>query len=238
MKIFKAAVMLTLVLLSVGAVQAQTAEEIANKYVEAIGGKEKLQGLKSVYMESTTNFMGTEGNSNISALFGVGYRMNSEMRGQPIVMVLTEKGGWQINPFMGATTPTALPEEMFKETKGRIDIFGPLNNYAAKGNKLELLGKDAGKYMIKVTTPDSATSTVYIDSATYYMTKVVTSATMMGQTMEVTTTNSDFKKEKEGIVFPHSIEISYNSQFNVTTTVNKIELNKQIDPSIFEMPKS
>jgi len=61
---------------------------------------------------------------------------------------------------------------------------------------------------------------------------------MMGQTMEVTTTNSDFKKEKEGIVFPHSIEISYNSQFNVTTTVNKIELNKQIDPSIFEMPKS
>ena len=50
MKIFKAAVMLTLVLLSVGAVQAQTAEEIANKYVEAIGGKEKLQGLKSVYM--------------------------------------------------------------------------------------------------------------------------------------------------------------------------------------------
>ncbi len=70
------------------------------------------------------------------------------------------------------------------------------------------------------------------------MTKLVSTAQMMGQTMEVSTTFSNFKKTDFGVVFPYTIEISYGGQFSITTNVNKLELNKKIDPTIFDMPKS
>ena len=91
---------------------------------------------------------------------------------------------------------------------------------------MELLGKEGNDYKLKVTSKDSVEITVYIDGTTYYMTKVVTSASMMGQTMEVTSTFSNFKKDDMGLVFPYSVEISYGGQFNVATTVKKIEINK------------
>ena len=70
------------------------------------------------------------------------------------------------------------------------------------------------------------------------MTKAITTASFMGQSMDVTSTFSDFKKTDLGVVFPYSIDISYGGQFNISTKVNKLELNKTIDPAIFVMPKS
>ena len=122
--------------------------------------------------------------------------------------------------------------------KSVLNITGPLYNYAAKGNKVELLGKDGNDYKLKVTTKDSVEFTVYVDGSTYYITKLTSTAQMMGQTMDVTTTFSNFKKDDQGLVFPYTLEISYGGQFNITITVNKHEINKTIDPAIFEMPKS
>ena len=35
-------------------VQAQTVDDVINKYVEALGGKDKLNSLKTLYMEGVT----------------------------------------------------------------------------------------------------------------------------------------------------------------------------------------
>jgi outer membrane lipoprotein-sorting protein len=189
-------------------------------------------------MENTSQVMGNEGPSSIDIINGTGYKLVSEANGQTIIMVVTDKGGWQVNPFAGATTATPLPEEAFKQMKGRLDVTGPLLNYAAKGNKVDLLGKEGNAFKLKVTSRDSVEVTMNIDTTTYYLTKVITSAQVMGQTMEVSTIFSNFKKGDLGIFFPYNYEISYGGQFNITTTVNKLELNKTIDPSIFVMPKS
>ena len=213
-------------------------DEIVNKYVDAIGGKDKIQQIKTMYMESTNQVMGNEGPSTITIVNGVGFKVVTEVNGQSFIQVITDKGGWQLNPYAGATTPTPMPDDMVKQMKSKLDVSGPLFNYAAKGNKVEMQGKDGNDYKLKVTSSDSTESTVYIDATTYYMTKLVTSASMMGQTMEVTSTFSDFKKGDLGLVFPYAIEISYGGQFNITSTVKKLEVNKTIDPAIFAMPKS
>jgi outer membrane lipoprotein-sorting protein len=217
---------------------ASTADEIINKHIEAIGGKDKLQQIKTLYMETTTQVMGSEGPSTVNVVSGVGYKIVSEVNGQTYIQVFTDKGGWQVNPYAGATTPTALPDDLYKQGKSRMDATGLLFNYAAKGNKVELLGKEGNDYKLKVTSKDSTETTIFIDGTTYYITKLLASASMMGQTMEVSSTFSNFKKGDLGLVYPYAIEISYGGQFNITTTVNKIEINKTIDPAIFEMPKS
>jgi hypothetical protein len=238
MKLINMGVALLLTGLVTSVSHAQTADEIVNKYLDAIGGKDKLAQIKTKSIESTTQVMGNEGPSSINIVDGVGYKVMSEINGQSFITCYTDKGGWQVNPYAGAATPTPLPDELYKQGRAVLDINGPLYNYAAKGNKVELLGKEGNDYKLKVTNKDSVEITAYIDATTYYMNKVVASASMMGQTMEVTTTFSDFKKGDMGLVFAYNVEISYGGQFSVATTIKKIEINKTIDPAIFAMPKS
>jgi hypothetical protein len=238
MKLINMGVALLLAGLTTSISKAQTADDIVNKYLDAIGGKDKLAQVKTKSIESTTQVMGNEGPSSINVVDGVGYKVMSEINGQTFITCYTDKGGWQVNPYAGATSPTPLPDELYKQGRSVLDINGPLYNYAAKGNKIELLGKEGNDYKLKVTNKDSVEITAYIDATTYYMNKVVASASMMGQTMEVTTTFSDFKKGDMGLVFAYNVEISYGGQFSVATTIKKIEVNKTIDPAIFVMPKS
>jgi hypothetical protein len=238
MKMVKTCLALVIMLTAFSQVRAQTADDIINKYFDAIGGKDKIAQIKSIHMENTVEAMGGEGPSTITILNGKGYRLDSEVNGSKITQVFTDKGGWMINPFMGGTTPQAIPEDVYKQSKERLDVGGPLFNYAAKGTKVALDGTEAGAYKLKVTTADSVDMELFIDSASYNLVKVVSSATMMGQTMDVTTTFSDFKKSDFGVVFPNTTEISYGGQFDITSKVKKLEINQPVDPAIFEMPKS
>ncbi|HEY4156006.1 MAG TPA: hypothetical protein VGM24_11280 [Puia sp.] len=238
MKMVKRCLAVILALTAFTGIRAQTADDIINKHFEAIGGKDKIGQVKSIRMENTVSAMGNDGPSTISAISGKGYRVDTDINGQKIIQVYTDSGGWSVNPFMGATTPTPLPEEMYKQNRDQIDLSGQLYNYAAKGNKVELAGKENGAYKLKVTNADSVETDYYIDSANYYLVKLTRSVSMMGQTMEVTSTFSDFKKSDFGIVYPYTIEISYGEQFSLTSKVNKLEINPEIDPKIFEMPKS
>ncbi len=90
-------------------IKAQTADDIINKYVDALGGKDKLDQIRTVYITNTTQVMGNEGPSTTQILNGKAYRLDYEVNGQKSTQVITDKGGWQINPFMGATTAQPLP---------------------------------------------------------------------------------------------------------------------------------
>lgn len=238
MKMVKTCFALVVALTAFTQIRAQTADEIINKYFDAVGGRDRIAQIKSVRMENTIEAMGGEGPSTITILNGKGYRIDSEVNGNKITQVYTDKGGWAINPFMGSTTAQAIPDDVFKQNKDRLDVGGPLFNYAAKGSKVVLDGREAGAYKLKLTTVDSIEMELYIDSATYNLVKLTSSASMMGQTMEITTTFSDFKKSDFGVVYPYTTEISFGGQFDITSKVKKLDINPEVDPAIFEMPKS
>jgi hypothetical protein len=219
-------------------VKAQTADEIVNKYIDATGGKDKWEQVKTVIVNNTTQVMNNEGPSTTQIINGKAFRLDYEISGQKSTQVFTDKGGWQINPFMGATTAQPLPDEVYKQSKGQLYFTGPLYNYAARGNKVELLGKDGNSYKLKITNADSVETMAYVDATTYYLTKITRQASMMGQNLELTVSFSNFKKTDLGVIIPFTTEINYGGQFVITNNINKIEFNKTIDPAIFEMPKS
>jgi len=60
---------------------------------------------------------------------------------------------------------------------------------------------------------------------------------MQGQPVTITTTYSDYRKTETGFMVPYGISLDFG-QFQLSITVQKVELNKTIDPAIFAMPKA
>jgi hypothetical protein len=238
MKLVKMGISLMVAISGFSGIRAQTVDEIVNKYMDATGGKDKIEQIKTLHMEGTYEAMGNQGPTAVDIIRGSDYKLVSQVNGQSMIIVITDKGGWGIIPYMGQTSPTPTPDDAYKQVKGKLDVFGPLYNYAAKGNKVELVGKEGNEYKLKVTDKDNVESLVYIDATSYYMTKISNTQNFMGQPMEVATIFSNFKKTDTGVVLPYVLEISYGGQFSVTSTMTKIDVNKTIDPAIFEMPKS
>ncbi len=221
------------------ALHAQTVDEIISKHLEAIGGKSRLSSVKSVKMESTMNLMGNDAPNTAYIVDGKGYRNEMEMMGQKMIQVITDKGGWMVNPMQGDPEPQELPADQLKSLSGRFYAV-PLLNYADRGYSAELQGRakvgDAEAWKVKVTDKGGSSVTYYIDAKSYYVTQAEVSGEMMGQTVTVTTNYSDFKKTDAGWVVPYATDINMG-QFAISSKLNKIEVNPTIDPALFEMKK-
>ena len=217
-------------------VQAQSVDEILNKHYEALGGKEKIRSIKTMSVESDVEVMGNIAPMITHVVDGKGFKNTVTMNGSNIIQAITDTSGWMINPMMGSADPTPMPKEQFESAKGQIYIAGPLFDYAAKGNKVELEGKEGNLLKLKVSNATPFTSIFFIDPATYYVTKATVTGSMQGQQMEITSTFSDYRKTDFGYVMPYQATVDYGN-VQIATTIKKVDFNKDIDPKIFQPTK-
>lgn len=220
---------------------AQTVDEIVNKNIIALGGKEKLNSLKSLKMDATIALQGMEVPSTTVALNNVGFRSDFTVQGLKGTQVVTKAEGWSFMPFMGQDKPVTSPADEVKQAQSSLDLAGPLVDYAKKGNKVELAGKEAveGKNAIKlkVSLLDGSEMDYYIDPVTGYTLKTVVRRKMNGQQGEVSVVMSDYKKTADGYTFPYTLnQVITGGPGLMVIKVTNIETNKPVDESIFEMP--
>jgi hypothetical protein len=218
---------------------AQTAEDIVSKHIENTGGREKSNSVTSMIMNYSLNVMGTDAPATATLLVGKGYKNELDFNGQKIVEVITDKGGWTVNPMAGITAAQAIPDQQFIQSKNQLD-FAPFIDYMAKGSKLELVGKERmdneDVFKLYLTTKDNVVITYYFSATTFYLLKAVQKLDVMGQQLEIANTFSNFRKTDYGLVMPFAFKIEYG-QIIMTAAVNSIEFNKPVDPVIFEMKK-
>jgi hypothetical protein len=195
MKNFIQGILVVSALASAVSLSAQSADEIVAKYVAAIGGKDAISQVKSVYLESSVTMMGGENPSTTSIVDGVGYRNETEFNGTKIVQCFSDKGGWSINPMAGAANATPMPDDVYNQGKGQINIGGPLYDYAAKGSKVELVGKEGNAYKIKLTSKENVEAAYLIDSTSYLVTSVTSKGKMQDQDVDIITKFSDYRKD-------------------------------------------
>lgn len=220
---------------------AQTVDDVINKHIEAIGGKDKISAIKSVYTEYDVDIMGNTASGVTYLVNGKGFRNEVDFGGQKIIECVTDKGGWGINPMAGQTAPEAMPADQVKLRMGQLDAGGPLFNYASKGSQVELLGNDTlnGKpaYKIKSTSKDGNENVFWIDGSTYYISKSVSKATINGEKIETSIQFNNYKKTDYGYVIPENYEVTLPQGFALNITSKKTEINKDIDMKLFEMGK-
>ena len=221
---------------------AQTVDEIIAKHVEALGGMQKLKSVKTVRMTGKmTVGPGIEAPIVMELKRPNSMRLDFTVQGMTGTQAYDGKIGWTFMPFQGSKVAQQMADDELKMAAEQADIDGPLVDYKAKGNTVELLGKDkvegADAYKLKVTLKNGVIRTMYIDAEHFLQVKEESKRTIRGTEIEGETILGDFK-EVDGMMFPHSVDSGQkgNPQ-RQKIVVEKIELNVPIDDTRFKMPE-
>jgi len=224
-----------LVALAVGDVKAQTVDELVEKHVAALGGVDKLAGVKTLVMERSLSVNGMDIPSKTTVVVGKAMRSETSMMGNLMVQVIDGSTGWMIRPAMmgGTGDPEEMPAAMVAQQAEAVDPFGPLVNYREKGHKVELVGKakvdrkDA--YHLKVTTKGGRLVDQYLDATTYLLIKS-TFTTPNGEPGEVIYTDY---KAFDGIHFARTTEMTGGPMGTIAFLLSKARVNPVVDEQIF-----
>ncbi|MEO6454323.1 MAG: hypothetical protein ABIN97_09635, partial [Ginsengibacter sp.] len=217
-------------------IQAQTVDEIINKYAEARGGKNKLNSITSVYMEGSRQMMGNKVAIKVTKVQGKLYRNDFEFGANKGYTIVTPSAGWSFIP-MRSQKAEVIAEGRLKTMQADMDIADPLIEYKAKGYKAELAGKENidGKdaYKIKLIVSAGKEITYFVDTENYLVIQTRQMRTGMGgneEEREVITNYADYKPV-DGIMFPHTVSNPGEGLVAGAITFDKIELNKPIEES-------
>ncbi len=232
---------LALAVFAVMGTKAQTADDIINKYIEAMGGKAKLLSIKSVYMEGTSVMQnGAEITQKIWKVDGKLMRREISSAMFNMVSLVTDKEGWNMNQRTNGNFEP-MPAEMLATAQLEMDCAGPLVDYAAKGHKVELLGKEdvdgTECWKLKLTLKTGKDITYYFDPKTYYIFRTVTVGGFGGRgggqggNMEMKTDYSEYKKTDDGYVFALKVTIVGRGG---GLFFEKIEVNKPVDEKVYK----
>lgn len=219
----------------------QSVDDIIDQYISARGGMDKLTSIKSLYMEGTRQMMGNEVGVKITKVDGKLSRMDFEVGGNTGYTIITPDKGWMYIP-MRSDKVEEMPEARLKAAQDQLDIPGPLVNYAAKGYKAALQGKDTinGKeaWKIQLTNDAGKDITFSIDTKTHLLLQTKQMMESSGRRNnggpnEVITDFSDYK-DFDGVMFPQTVTTEGTGMGSGEMIFDKIELNKPVDASLYK----
>ncbi|RAJ10626.1 hypothetical protein LX64_00231 [Chitinophaga skermanii] len=217
---------------------AQTADEVVSKHIEAMGGLDKLNGIKSLYAEGSLEVQGMEIPFKQWILHDKGMRMDMEVMGTANSQVVTTTGGWMYMPVQGMSEPKELTAEEAKAGQGQLDLKGELVDYKTRGIKVDLKGKETidgvELYNLLVTKPNGETSNIYIDTKTNLINRKAEKKNIQGQDVDIVIVFGDYKKGPEGIMTPTTLE---QPAMGVNIKINKYAYNgADVTETLFNKP--
>jgi hypothetical protein len=233
MKKFLLPTLLVATLLTAGfSMQAQTADEVIDKYITAIGGKAKWKQVNSMKMEGQIEVQGIEIPFTMQAVNNKGARVDAEFQGNKIIDITTPTQGWAQNPMAGKTTLQPITADELKLKLDNLDLQGAFIDYKEKGSTVEALGKDEEEgneyFKIKMVTKNKIETTYFFDLKTNLIYKQESMVTQQGQDIKQTIKNLDYQDTDFGVKMPFKID-----QGAFMMVVKKVITNPVVDEKLF-----
>ncbi|RPI16784.1 MAG: hypothetical protein EHM58_11265 [Ignavibacteriae bacterium] len=241
MKYFKLLLITFQITLFVKFSYSQSADEIIKQHIEATGGIENLNSIKTLLMTGKMTVAGMD--ITFSQTIKRPDHMLIEMSMQGAVMKQGYDGtvAWMINPFMGSNKPEIVEGSESNEIKERAEFEGKLVNYASKGSSVELMGIDTTEgidaYKIKLTDKEGGIYYYYIDTESFLTIKETNTKRVNDNVITSDILLGDYRSVS-GHLFPYTINVksSVGPMANLSVTCEKIEVNIPVEDSIFTMP--
>ena len=230
----------------VGIASAQTADEIVEKSLTAMGGRAALGKLTS--RSSTGTMTVSTPGGDISGTIEVLHQRPNKSR-TLITLDLTALGagsmvrdqrfdgtsGYALDSMRGNHEITGGQLEMMKH-----NIFPtPFLDYKERGTKVEVAGKEKvgerDAYLLTLTPASGPSSKVFIDAESFLPIKSIVTVNLpeVGD-VEQTTELSDYR-DVDGVQVPFKIRGSSSIQ-TFTIVVTKVQHDVKVDESLFAKP--
>jgi len=217
-------------------------DQLLAKNFEAKGGLAKMRAIKSMKMSG--RIMQGPMEIGISGIQARGaFRMEVSVQGMTQITAYDGKSGWKIDPFQGyggGKNAEAFTADELKSAEVQADLDGPLVDYAAKGHKVEYMGKDtvegAPAHKLKVTLKNGDVQTYFLDADSFLEVKQTSKRKVREQEVEAETFYGDFR-EVAGVLTPFAIEQGMPGMpQRAKIIIDKMEANVPLDPASLKMP--
>ena len=228
-------------------VQAQTADEVIEKHVAALGGREALGKLESRVATGTVSvsIQGIDVVGPIESYVKAPNKTRTYFR-----LDLTQFGAAEMAVDQRCDGKTAFVSDSLRGdreiTGGQLQAMlnatfpTPLLKYKDAGAKVELVGKEKigtrDVYVLRYTPKAGSATLQSIDAETYLLVRTATKVDVpeAGGALEQTHDLSDYR-EVDGVKVAFTVRI-VNPLQSLTITMAKVEHNKPIDEAMFSRP--
>lgn len=225
---------LTLLPLAAG---AQTLDEVLAKHAAAHGGLETWRAVHSLTVTGTVIAYSSPGPFVFEWREPDSFRFEQSILERKVLYAHHGSTTWWMHPFMGVEQPAVIAEPQAALVQRSAAFDSPLVDAAAKGNKVELLGKEEldgqPAFKLKVTRKDGAEETWYLDPSTFLELARLDRTFDSTGTKERWTYYSDFRTAA-GLVIAHRQDQEYSIR-HVSLTIEKVQVNPEIEAGRFEM---
>ena len=221
---------------------AETVDQIVARHVAARGGRPALAAVRTLRMAGHA-VAGPGRRAIVRREIARPDRIRTEFEFQGTlgVYVWNGKSGWQVSPLDGQLDVQPLSPEAAALSAEQADFEGPLVDWKAKGNSVQLVGRAAlpggPADELKVTLKSGVVRHIWLDAKTSLVVKTASTRKVKGHEMTFEVTYGDYQ-ETSGVRFPRSIEIQTRGRPEILRiAVESVEVNPALDLARFEAPR-
>ena len=216
-----------------------SADEILDKYVKAIGGKEANEKVTSRFMKGSFEMPAMGMNGTVEAYTQAPNKSATvtEIAGfGKVQQVFDGKSAWEANPMSGLRE---LAGAELSAMKREADFYAELN-YKKNFSKLEVKGKekvgDSEAYVVLATPSEGKPDKMYFDTKTGLIIRRDSERETEQGTLATETYYEDYK-DVEGVKVPMTMKIT-NPQFSFVIKMTEVKTNVKIEDSKFAKPSA
>jgi len=232
-----------LLALSVNISNAQSVDEVIDKYTLAMGGLESINKIKTARITGNLVSQGSSYLITIHILNGKSMLTEVTVNGQTVINAYDKGKGWKKNPFENIHTPTEVKTaDDLALLKLQTNLANNLMDYKKRGHQVVLAGQEdidsIKTYKIILTSKDDGKKNIYyIGTTDYMLVRSDSKQKIQGKEYDAQTYYSD-TKDINGLKFSAHFVRKIDGIVFQEVTYDKIELDIPLDEKLFSIPGS